>query len=120
MKKTALKKMKVLLTEQRQALVAMIVARHNTSQDGIDLDGDEVDYIQGRTLAITANKLSERDRAKLNQIDQAIKRIDAGDFGDCEECEEEIGEKRLLALPFATICVDCAELKERERKQMAQ
>ena len=120
MKKTLLKKIKALLTDQRQALVAAIVARHRTNQDGIDLEGDEVDYLQGRTIALVSNKLSDRDWLKLNQMDRAFKRMDEGTYGDCGECGEEIGEKRLQVMPWVELCVDCSEQQERARKQLAR
>jgi len=60
----------------------------------------------------------------LNKINDALHRLDQGDYGYCYECGEEIGEKRLRALPFAVRCKDCEEQREiaeqRERQQNAR
>ena len=48
----------------------------------------------------------------LNKINDALTRLDQGDYGNCYECGEEIAEKRLRALPFAVRCKDCEEARE--------
>jgi DnaK suppressor protein len=50
-------------------------------------------------------------------ITAALVRLDEGDFGRCQECGEEIAEKRLRALPFATCCKDCQEAAEVTERQ---
>jgi DnaK suppressor protein len=60
----------------------------------------------------------------LNKINDALVRLEQGDYGNCFECGEEIAEKRLRALPFAVRCKDCEEAREnaerRERQQAAR
>jgi len=60
----------------------------------------------------------------LNKINDALLRLDQGSYGNCFECGEEIGEKRLRALPFAVRCKDCEEAREvaqqRERQMAAR
>jgi DnaK suppressor protein len=51
----------------------------------------------------------------LKDIDEALERLDEGTYGICEECGEEIGEKRLKAIPFALCCLECQEEKERSK-----
>ena len=48
----------------------------------------------------------------LNKIDDALTRLEQGDYGNCFDCGEEIAEKRLRALPFAVRCKDCEEARE--------
>ena len=48
----------------------------------------------------------------LDQINQALSRLDEGAYGYCLECGEEIPERRLRALPFAIRCKDCEEAME--------
>lgn len=52
-------------------------------------------------------------RKALQDIDEALRKIEEGSYGICEECGEEIGEKRLGVLPAATLCVVCQGNKER-------
>ena len=60
----------------------------------------------------------------LNKINDALTRLDQGDYGNCFDCGEEIAEKRLRALPFAVRCKDCEEAREvaeqRERQMAAR
>jgi DnaK suppressor protein len=60
----------------------------------------------------------------LNKINDALARLEQGDYGNCFDCGEEIAEKRLRALPFAVRCKDCEEAREmaeqRERQMAAR
>jgi DnaK suppressor protein len=60
----------------------------------------------------------------LNKINDALARLEHGNYGYCFDCAEEIAEKRLRALPFAVRCKDCEEAREvaeqRERQQAAR
>jgi len=59
----------------------------------------------------------------LNKINDALTRLEQGNYGNCFDCGEEIAEKRLRALPFAVRCKDCEEAKEvaeQRERQMAQ
>ena len=54
------------------------------------------------------------------KIDEALERIDSGEFGICESCGAEIGDKRLEARPTATLCIDCKTLEEVRERQVAK
>ena len=60
----------------------------------------------------------------LNKINDALTRLEQGDYGNCFDCGAEIAEKRLRALPFAVRCKDCEEAREvaeqRERQMAAR
>ena len=56
--------------------------------------------------------LSNTERSILEEIGEAIARIDEGDYGVCVECENKISKKRLDAVPWARHCVPCKELIE--------
>ena len=60
----------------------------------------------------------------LNKINDALARLEQGDYGNCYDCGEEIAEKRLRALPFAVRCKECEEAREnaerRERRLAAR
>jgi RNA polymerase-binding protein DksA len=57
--------------------------------------------------------LGAAGRQELIQINRALDRIDAGEYGFCADCGAEIPERRLAALPFTTLCVRCAERRDR-------
>lgn len=54
--------------------------------------------------AIRAN-----ERELLQQVNQALARIDNGTYGICANCNRPINEKRLEAIPWASLCLDCEE-----------
>jgi DnaK suppressor protein len=56
----------------------------------------------------------------LNKINDALMRLEQGDYGNCFECGEEIAEKRLRALPFAVRCKDCEEARENAEQRERQ
>lgn len=87
-----------------------------TDQDtsyGVDNHlGDQADvvYEQERLLSI-------RDRLADRQvlIEQALAKMDRGEYGYCENCGRPIAPDRLEALPFARYCIDCQA--EADRRQ---
>ncbi|XSG86377.1 MAG: RNA polymerase-binding protein DksA [Methylohalobius sp. ZOD2] len=60
----------------------------------------------------------DRERKLIKKIDEALERIETGDYGFCETCGVEIGLRRLEARPTATQCIDCKTLDELREKQM--
>lgn len=55
--------------------------------------------------------LQQEAEDELRQVMHALKRIDDGEGDCCEECGEPIDARRLAALPYTTLCRDCAELR---------
>jgi len=56
--------------------------------------------------------LMENEGVTLEQIESSLERIEEGIYGQCEECGVKIPKARLNAIPFATLCVRCAEQQE--------
>ncbi len=65
---------------------------------------DQASNERDRELALL---LGDRERDKIRSIDEALMRLDEGEYGICEDCEEEIPLGRLKAMPFARHCVKC-------------
>ncbi|MDQ5819941.1 MAG: TraR/DksA C4-type zinc finger protein [Actinomycetota bacterium] len=57
--------------------------------------------------------LEENSEQVLSEIDDALRRIEAGTFGTCRTCEQPIAPERLEAMPWATQCIDCKRKAER-------
>lgn len=57
--------------------------------------------------------LSDGERNLLMQIEEAINRTKDDSFGICTNCGNQIGEKRLTAVPWTPFCIDCQELQEK-------
>jgi DnaK suppressor protein len=60
-----------------------------------------------------ASTLEENSTHVLVEIDAALVRIESGTFGICQRCGNPIGDERLEALPWATLCIDCKRKQER-------
>jgi DnaK suppressor protein len=55
----------------------------------------------------------ERERRELDEIESALERIKTGEYGVCEACGSTIRRPRLQALPWARLCLACAEQSSR-------
>lgn len=60
--------------------------------------------------------LCNRDREKLELIEEALGRLEEGTYGICEECGLKISEGRLKVMPFARYCVPCQSQIEKNEK----
>lgn len=78
--------------------------------DPLDRASLEEEY----TLELRAR---DRERKFIKKIDEALERIDAGDYGYCIDCDAEIGIRRLEARPTATQCIDCKTIDEIKERQ---
>lgn len=61
-------------------------------------------------------RIRDRERKLIMKMQEAIKRIDDGTFGICEVCSGPISEKRLMARPVTTLCIDCKTKQEKMEK----
>lgn len=80
--------------------------------------GDEAERATRETENSLELRTRDRYRKLIKKIDQALSRVDEGDYGYCEETGEEIGLARLEARPIATLCLDAQERWELRQKQM--
>lgn len=71
------------------------------SEQAVETENDEV-----------LDALGNSARDEVEKIKQAISRIDAGTYGVCLNCGEPIRKERLAALPYARLCIHCAENRE--------
>ena len=62
------------------------------------------------------SNLAQDAFTRLKFIKQAIKALDGDQYGECLHCGEDIGDKRLLAVPWATLCIRCQEQTEIEHR----
>ena len=81
----------------------------NESCDEADLAASNMD--SGRDYQIYLNQKKE-----LEEICEALKKIEDGTYGICEMCEEPIDEERLKIKPYAKYCIICREIIEKENR----
>ncbi len=115
---TRYNELKHMLEERRQALVSEVQGKIRDVREegawGSKLN-DVLDAVESSEADIQEDiefALIQMKAETLNKINDALARLDHGDYGFCFECGEEIAEKRLRALPFAVRCKQCEEARE--------
>jgi DnaK suppressor protein len=58
----------------------------------------------------------DRERKLLKKVEQALSRIENGEYGWCEETGEPIGVQRLIARPTATLSLEAQQRRELRQK----
>ena len=61
-------------------------------------------------------RIRDRERKLILKMKEAIQRMDDGVFGICEVCNGPISEKRLMARPVTTLCIECKMKQEKMEK----
>jgi len=61
--------------------------------------------------------IRSRERELIREIEEALTRIDRGEFGTCQDCGRAISEKRLWAKPTSLLCIECKEKEEGRRRR---
>lgn len=114
-----MKSLKDMLMRMREDLVRDIARRSKPATEGTMPDiGDILDSVSEERTRELDMILTDREKKKLLQIDDAIDRIEEGTYGLCEECGVKIPKGRLKVMLFAKYCVECQEKLEREEKYM--
>lgn len=103
---------KMLLEQKREILKKIGGKKVQLVSQGGDFIDVATDSLEHELNYI----FEERDRERLQHIDEALKRIKEGMYGECDECGEDIELERLLALPFTRLCLDCKAKQERQKK----
>lgn len=62
-----------------------------------------------------ALSLAEVGSGRIREVEEALEKIENGTYGVCEECGSRITKKRLEAIPYAALCIDCANKKSQKR-----
>jgi RNA polymerase-binding transcription factor len=108
---------KGLESRKRQLLLA---AKNQLDSDmGLDRNdiSDENDLASSEYLLSFELRLRDREQYLIRKIENAIERIDEGEYGICEGCDEDISTGRIKARPVTTMCIRCKEEQERQEKQ---
>ncbi|NNF83687.1 MAG: TraR/DksA family transcriptional regulator [Deltaproteobacteria bacterium] len=112
-----MKSIKDMLLKMREELVRGIARKSKeTAVSGVSDIGDILDSVSEERTRELYMILTDREKQKLKQIDDALDRIEEKTYGLCEECGVKIPRARLKVVPFAKYCVECKEAIEREEK----
>jgi DnaK suppressor protein len=102
------------LLDRREGLVGQVQAAELYSRErDAEATQDPADMAANAYTKELLVSMSDNDRQLLNSIDEALERIEDGDYGKCARCGEPLPEKRLEAVPWARHCIRCQDLHER-------
>ena len=121
MRKTDLKKYEKLLLEKKKSLLEQIAStmKDRVSTTIRESTGDISSY--SYHMADQGTDAMERELAFMfasksgrlvYHIDQALKRMNDGDYGKCVKCGKPISSARLKAVPHARMCIECKSAEE--------
>ena len=108
-----MEKIKQKLQEEKKQILMELQTQRAFNQDDSRKDvGDEVDSSENEQERELSLLMRDRGRDRLEAIEEAIQRMQAGDYGFCEECGDPIPKRRLIAMPLARMCVNCQQDQE--------
>ena len=107
---------RMLLLEWKRSIHDAASSTLQNLQDGPMRSPDLNDRASSETDWGIELRTRDRQRKLIAKIDSALRRIDAGEYGYCEVTGDEIGLRRLIARPVATMTVEAQEAHERREK----
>lgn len=112
--------LKSMLVDRRKNILEMVqrlaAAWQELEEPAIELEEEA----QKASIAKPYDKLDESRKIEIEQIDLALIKMSVGDYGICESCGDDIAPKRLQAIPWARLCVECARDFERGHRSLPQ
>ena len=114
MDKKVIEQLNKQLLNTRKNLLDLV---SNKSQDLADREvGDSIDIAADSAEREMLFELTDIERNILNDIDNAIQKIEHGSYSKCEGCGDEIAEARLKVIPAARLCIKCQTKLETKKK----
>ena len=115
-KQEKMKAYKAMLTQKINELLSeagKTVSEMTNGQENYPDPTDRASLESDRNFEL---RIRDRERKLIMKMQEAIKRIEDGTFGICEVCGGPISEKRLIARPVTTLCIDCKTKQEKMEK----
>ena len=115
MNETKIASFRTKLEEIRFAIVGEVQEKYKSTKDHLTEQVADIadDAVQSYDRQLMMG-LGEKEFGKLRLVEEAIEKLDEGQYGICLECEELISEERLTVIPFASHCVDCLRIIEKK------
>lgn len=110
LKKRLLERKETILKKMRQYYEESQEVESNIAQDAVDRA--ESSYTKEFLLSLT-----DAEREQLSLINEALRRLARGNYGMCQSCGQPITKKRLEIVPWAPLCVECQQKKEKEEQE---
>ena len=111
-----IEELKLILLERKELIISNIQG----SRESIDSlknseCKDDFDYAEISSDSFKEGIIANQQVKELEEIEEALKRVQNGSYGVCDMCDESIAIGRLRAKPFAKFCTPCREIFEVEK-----
>ncbi len=114
MDKRKVKSYRDRLLERRESLFSQVTEAEMSSRErDLEATQDPADMAANAYTKELLISMSANDRKLLQLIDEALGRVESGEYGECVNCGELVLEKRLNAVPWARYCLRCQDMQER-------
>ncbi len=116
MKEKTTQSLRKRLIKRRDEILRQVA---KTASDRVGLEEraiERLDEAQREDLTRILDKLDQRGREEIEEIDLALGRMGAGTYGVCELCRKSITIKRLEIMPATRLCRTCAQKYEKAQK----
>lgn len=90
---------------ERNMLTAVKEGRQSNADDLQDAADLAVQSYQKELMFLQGTQ----GHSQLTEVRSALDRLEDGTFGECQQCGNQIGEKRLEAVPWTAYCISCQE-----------
>lgn len=100
----------------QRAEIEQDIERARSELSSAQNEADELDRASAEEERWLSLRISEREGKLLRKIDEALERIDEGEYGYCEDTGDPIGIPRLLARPTATLSAEAKQRREQLEK----
>lgn len=105
---------KKLITQRRGLFRQVAQTEEELRWFQSDIESEAEERGQEETMVRLLDRLDGRAKAEIEAIDQALVRIDSGQYGRCAICGKDIPQSRLEVSPAVTMCVTCAQAAEKQ------
>ena len=104
------------LREQRDTLIKRVQVESENLGKLIDLNADPGDRALQETTKMRRLALIAQARLQVEQIETCLQRLQQNMYGICVECGNPINPERLMAIPYATLCIKCQTKQDKTRR----
>lgn len=102
------------LLARRESLFSQVTEAEMSSRErDLEATQDPADMAANAYTKELLISMSANDRKLLQLIDEALERVEGGEYGECINCGEPVAEKRLDAVPWTRYCLKCQDMQER-------
>lgn len=112
MEARTLSRLRAALIGRRDQLQSTLLRIQQELRAATTVHADTADQAVASYDKNALHQQAEQTGRQLRLLDDALRRIDGGDYGECVMCGKDIAVARLEAIPWARYCVDCQEFQE--------